>query len=116
MINPKTAMFGAILYFFIHQRLYSVKTVTSLSVFVGVSELFRLCLGADRRFWIEAGTLFNSVFWQFPFLGNYWFCMKIMKSRFFMLPTGKKTRVPLCRLFCIRDGYYSHYYLFRLHW
>jgi protoheme IX farnesyltransferase len=33
MINPKTAMF-AISIFYI-QRLYSVKTVTSLSVFVG---------------------------------------------------------------------------------
>jgi heme O synthase-like polyprenyltransferase len=33
MINPKTAMFGAISIF--HQRLYSVKTVTSLSVFCG---------------------------------------------------------------------------------
>jgi protoheme IX farnesyltransferase len=44
MINPKTAMFGAISIFLYTSVYTPLKTVTSLSVFVGAfPELFRLC-------------------------------------------------------------------------
>jgi protoheme IX farnesyltransferase len=73
MINPKTAMFD--FYISIHQRLYSVKTVTSLSVFVGAFPgLFRLCywVAATGDFGIEAGTLFLIQFFgNSLILGNW---------------------------------------------
>jgi hypothetical protein len=83
MINPKTAMFGAIS--IIHQRLYSVKTVTSLSVlcaFPSYSVYVRL-VAATGDFGIE-GTLFLIFFWQFPIFGQLvGSCMKIMKRQVF---------------------------------
>jgi protoheme IX farnesyltransferase len=49
-------------------------------------------VAATGNFGIEAGTLFLiQFFWQFPhFWAIGWFCMKIMKRFFFMLPTGKR--------------------------
>ncbi|WP_394760218.1 heme o synthase [Flavobacterium sp.] len=97
MINPKTAMFGAIS-IFLYTCVYTpLKTVTSLSVFVGAFPgAIPFMLGwvaATNDFGIEAGTLFLiQFFWQFPhFWAIGWFLFEdYKKGGFFMLPTGKK--------------------------
>jgi protoheme IX farnesyltransferase len=96
-INPKTAMFGAIS-IFLYTSIYTpLKTVTSLSVFVGAFPgAIPFMLGwvaATGNFGIEAGTLFLiQFFWQFPhFWAIGWFLFDdYEKAGFFMLPTGKK--------------------------
>ena len=96
-INPKTAMFGAIS-IFLYTSIYTpLKTVTSLSVFVGAFPgAIPFMLGwvaATGNFGIEAGTLFLiKFFWQFPhFWAIGWFLFEdYEKAGFFMLPTGKK--------------------------
>jgi len=96
-INPKTAMFGAIS-IFLYTSIYTpLKTVTSLSVFVGaIPGAIPFMLGwvaATGNFGIEAGTLFLiQFFWQFPhFWAIGWFLYEdYEKAGFFMLPTGKK--------------------------
>ena len=96
-INPKTAMFGAIS-IFLYTSIYTpLKTVTSLSVFVGAFPgAIPFMLGwvaATGNFGIEAGTLFLiQFFWQFPhFWAIGWFLFEdYEKAGFFMLPTGKK--------------------------
>ncbi len=98
-INPKTAMFGAIS-IFLYTSIYTpLKTVTSLSVFVGAFPgAIPFMLGwvaATGDFGIEAGTLFLiQFFWQFPhFWAIGWFLFEdYEKARFFMLPTGKKDK------------------------
>lgn len=98
-INPKTAMFGAIS-IFLYTSIYTpLKTVTSLSVFVGAFPgAIPFMLGwvaATGNFGIEAGTLFLiQFFWQFPhFWSIGWFLYEdYEKAGFFMLPTGKKDR------------------------
>lgn len=98
-INPKTAMFGAIS-IFIYTSIYTpLKTVTSLSVFVGAFPgAIPFMLGwvaATGEFGIEAGTLFLiQFFWQFPhFWAIGWFLYEdYEKAGFFMLPTGKKDK------------------------
>lgn len=98
-INPKTAMFGAIS-IFIYTSVYTpLKTVTSLSVFVGaIPGAIPFMLGwvaATGEFGIEAGTLFLiQFFWQFPhFWAIGWFLYEdYEKAGFFMLPTGKKDK------------------------
>ena len=73
-INPKTAMFGAIS-IFLYTSIYTpLKTMTSLSVFVGAFPgAIPFMLGwvaATGNFGIEAGTLFLiQFFWQFP---HFW--------------------------------------------
>ncbi|MFY8213766.1 MAG: heme o synthase [Flavobacterium sp.] len=97
MINPKTAMFGAIS-IFLYTSLYTpLKTVTPLSVFVGAFPgAIPFMLGwvaATGHFGIEAGTLFLiQFFWQFPhFWAIGWFLFEdYEKSGFYMLPSGKK--------------------------
>lgn len=99
MINPKTAMFGAIS-IFLYTSIYTpLKTVTSLSVFVGAFPgAIPFMLGwvaATGDFGIEAGTLFLiQFFWQFPhFWAIGWFLYEdYEKAGFFMLPTGKKDK------------------------
>lgn len=99
MINPKTAMFGAIS-IFMYTSLYTpLKTVTPLSVFVGAFPgAIPFMLGwvaATGDFGIEAGTLFLiQFFWQFPhFWSIGWFLYEdYEKAGFFMLPTGKKDK------------------------
>ena len=97
MINPKTAMFGAIS-IFLYTSLYTpLKTVTPLSVFVGAFPgAIPFMLGwvaATGEFGIEAGTLFLiQFFWQFP---HFWAIGWMLyddyeKAKIFMLPTGKK--------------------------
>ena len=96
-INPKTAMFGAIS-IFLYTSIYTpLKTVTSLSVFVGaIPGAIPFMLGwvaATGNFGIEAGTLFLiQFFWQFPhFWAIGWFLYEdYEKAGFFLLPTGKK--------------------------
>lgn len=99
LINPKTAMFGAIS-IFIYVSLYTpLKTVTPLSVFVGaLPGAIPFMLGwvaATGDFGIEAGTLFIiQFFWQFPhFWAIGWFLYEdYKKGGFFMLPTGKQDK------------------------
>ncbi|OAB28111.1 protoheme IX farnesyltransferase [Flavobacterium fryxellicola] len=98
-INPKTAMFGAIS-IFLYTSIYTpLKTMTSLSVFVGAFPgAIPFMLGwvaATGEFGIEAGTLFLiQFFWQFPhFWAIGWFLYEdYEKAGFFMLPTGKKDK------------------------
>lgn len=98
-INPKTAMFGAIS-IFLYTSIYTpLKTMTSLSVFVGAFPgAIPFMLGwvaATGKFGIEAGTLFLiQFFWQFPhFWAIGWFLYDdYEKAGFFMLPTGKKDK------------------------
>ena len=98
-INPKSAMFGAIS-IFLYTSIYTpLKTVTSLSVFVGAFPgAIPFMLGwvaATGNFGIEAGTLFLiQFFWQFPhFWAIGWFLYEdYEKAGFFMLPTGKKDK------------------------
>ncbi len=97
MINPKTAMFGAIS-IFLYTCVYTpLKTMTPLSVFVGAFPgAIPFMLGwvaATGDFGIEAGTLFLiQFFWQFPhFWAIGWFLYEdYEKAGFFMLPTGKR--------------------------
>lgn len=97
IINPKTAMFGAIS-IFMYVSLYTpLKTLTPLSVFVGAFPgAIPFMLGwvaATGNFGIEAGTLFIiQFFWQFPhFWAIGWFLFEdYEKAGFFMLPTGKR--------------------------
>ena len=99
LINPKTAMFGAIS-IFLYTCVYTpLKTVTSLSVFVGAFPgAIPFMLGwvaATNDFGIEAGTLFLiQFFWQFPhFWAIGWFLFEdYKKGGFYMLPTGKKNK------------------------
>lgn len=97
LINPKTAMFGAIS-IFMYTSLYTpLKTVTPLSVFVGAFPgAIPFMLGwvaATGHFGLEAGILFIiQFFWQFPhFWAIGWFLDDdYQKAGFKMLPTGKK--------------------------
>ena len=97
LINPKTAMFGAISIFLYTSAYTPLKTVTPLSVFVGAipgAIPFMLgWVGATGNFGIEAGTLFMiQFFWQFPhFWAIGWFLYEdYEKAGFFMLPTGQR--------------------------
>lgn len=99
LINPKTAMFGAISIFLYTSVYTPLKTVTSLSVFVGAFPgAIPFMLGwvaATGNFGIEAGTLFLiQFFWQFPhFWAIGWFLYEdYEKAGIFMLPTGKKDK------------------------
>ncbi|WP_343911618.1 heme o synthase [Aquimarina litoralis] len=99
VINPQTAMFGAIS-IFIYVSLYTpLKTKTPLSVFVGaIPGAIPFMLGwvaATDNFGIEPGTLFMiQFFWQFPhFWAIGWFLFDdYKKGGFFMLPTGKRDK------------------------
>lgn len=97
IINPTTALFGAIS-IFIYVSIYTpLKTKTSLSVFVGAFPgAIPFMLGwvaATGNFSIEAGTLFMiQFFWQFPHFWalGWWLFDDYKKGGFFMLPTGKR--------------------------
>ncbi len=99
IINPKTAMFGAIS-IFLYVSIYTpLKTRTPLSVFVGAfpgAIPFMLGWVAARgSFGIEPGTLFMiQFFWQFPHFWaiGWWLFDDYKKGGFFMLPTGKRDR------------------------
>jgi len=97
LINPKTAMFGAIS-IFLYTCLYTpLKTITPLSVFVGAFPgAIPFMLGwvaSTGNFGIEAGTLFLiQFFWQFPhFWAIGWLLFEdYKKAGLYLLPTGKK--------------------------
>ena len=99
IINPKTAMFGAIS-IFLYTCVYTpLKTKTPLAVFVGaIPGAIPFMLGwvaATNDFGIEPGTLFAiQFFWQFPhFWSIGWFLYEdYKKGGFFMLPTGKQDK------------------------
>lgn len=96
IINPQTAMFGAISIFLYTSAYTPLKTRTPLSVFVGaIPGAIPFMLGwvaATDDFGIEPGTLFMlQFFWQFPhFWAIGWFLHEdYKKAGFNMLPTGK---------------------------
>ena len=99
MINPQTAMFGAIS-IFLYTCVYTpLKTKTPLAVFVGaIPGAIPFMLGwvaATDDFGIEPGTLFAiQFFWQFPhFWAIGWFLFEdYKKGGFFMLPTGRRDK------------------------
>ena len=97
ILNPETAMFGAISIFLYVSVYTPLKTKTPLAVFVGAFPgAIPFMLGwvaATGDFGIEAGTLFMiQFFWQFPhFWALGWMLHKdYKKGGFKMLPTGKK--------------------------
>lgn len=110
VINPQTAMFGAIS-IFMYVSLYTpLKTKTPLSVFVGAFPgAIPFMLGwvaATNDFGIEPGTLFMiQFFWQFPhFWAIGWFLFDDYKrAGFFMLPNGKRDKGTAIQivLYCI---------------
>ncbi|WP_299164298.1 heme o synthase [uncultured Eudoraea sp.] len=99
ILNPKTAMFGAISIFLYTSVYTPLKTKTPLSVFVGaIPGAIPFMLGwvaATNNFGIEPGTLFMiQFFWQFP---HFWALAWMLdedyqKGGFKMLPTGKKDK------------------------
>ena len=99
LINPRTAMFGAIS-IFLYVCVYTpLKTKTPLSVFVGAFPgAIPFMLGwvaATGKFGIEPGTLFMiQFFWQFPHFWalGWWLYDDYAKGGFFMLPTGKRDK------------------------
>lgn len=99
ILNPKTAMFGAISIFLYTSVYTPLKTKTPLSVFVGaIPGAIPFMLGwvaATDDFGIEPGTLFMiQFFWQFPhFWALGWMLHEDYKrGGFKMLPTGKKDK------------------------
>jgi protoheme IX farnesyltransferase len=99
IINPKTAMFGAISIFLYTSAYTPLKTKTPLSVFVGaIPGAIPFMLGwvaATDDFGIEPGILFMlQFFWQFPhFWAIGWFLHDdYQKAGFNMLPTGKQDK------------------------
>ncbi len=99
VINPKTAMYGAISIFLYTSAYTPLKTKTPLAVFVGaIPGAIPFMLGwvaARNDFGIEPGTLFAiQFFWQFPhFWAIGWFLFDdYKKGGFFMLPTGKRDK------------------------
>lgn len=99
VINPKTAMFGAIS-IFLYTSIYTpLKPKTPLVVFVGaLPGAIPFMLGwvaATGSFGIEAGMLFLiQFFWQFPhFWAIGWLQFdEYKKAGFNMLPTGEKNK------------------------
>jgi protoheme IX farnesyltransferase len=99
IINPVTAMFGAISIFLYVSVYTPLKTKTPLSVFVGAFPgAIPFMLGwvaATNDFSIESGTLFMiQFFWQFPHFWalGWWLYNDYKRGGFFMLPTGKRDR------------------------
>ncbi len=99
IINPQTAMFGAISIFLYTSAYTPLKTKTPLSVFVGaIPGAIPFMLGwvaATNDFGIEPGTLFMlQFFWQFPhFWAIGWFLHEdYKKAGFNMMPTGKRDK------------------------
>jgi len=98
IINPITAVFGAIS-IILYVALYTpLKTKTPLSVFVGAFPgAIPFMLGwvaATNDFSIEPGTLFMiQFFWQFPHFWalGWWLYDDYERGGFFMLPTGNFT-------------------------
>lgn len=110
IINPMTALFGAISIFMYVSMYTPLKTKTPLAVFVGAFPgAIPFMLGwvaATNDFGIEPGTLFMiQFFWQFPhFWAIGWFLFDdYKKGGFFMLPNGKRDKGTAIQivLYCI---------------
>ncbi len=99
IINPRTAMYGAISIFLYTSVYTPLKTKTPLAVFVGaIPGAIPFMLGwvaARNDFGIEPGILFAlQFFWQFPhFWAIGWFLFEdYEKGGFYMLPTRKRDK------------------------
>ncbi len=99
VINPKTALFGAISIFLYTCAYTPLKSVTPLAVFVGaIPGAIPFMLGwvaATNQFGIEAGFLFMiQFFWQFPhFWAIGWLQYEeYKKAGFNMLPMKTKDK------------------------
>ena len=99
IINPKTALFGAISIFLYTSAYTPLKSVTPLAVFVGaIPGAIPFMLGwvaATNNFGIEAGFLFMiQFFWQFPhFWAIGWLQYEeYKKAGFNMLPMNTKDK------------------------
>ncbi|WP_334112650.1 heme o synthase [Paucihalobacter sp.] len=99
IINPRTAMYGAISIFLYTSVYTPLKTKTPFAVFVGaIPGAIPFMLGwvaARNEFGIEPGTLFAlQFFWQFPhFWAIGWFLFDdYQKGGFDMLPTKKRDK------------------------
>jgi protoheme IX farnesyltransferase len=105
MLNPKTALFGAISIFLYTSVYTPLKTITPISVFVGaIPGAIPFMLGwvaATNEFGIEPGTLFMiQFFWQFP---HFWALGWMLdddykRGGFKMLPTGKKDKATILQI------------------
>lgn len=99
IINPRTAMYGAISIFLYTSVYTPLKTKTPFAVFVGaIPGAIPFMLGwvaARDQFGIEPGTLFAlQFFWQFP---HFWAIGWLLyddykKAGFLMLPTKKQDK------------------------
>ena len=99
IINPRTAMYGAISIFLYTSVYTPLKTKTPFAVFVGaIPGAIPFMLGwvaARDQFGIEPGTLFAlQFFWQFP---HFWAIGWLLyddykKGGFLMLPTKKQDK------------------------
>jgi protoheme IX farnesyltransferase len=99
IINPRTAMYGAISIFLYTSVYTPLKTKTPFAVFVGaIPGAIPFMLGwvaARDQFGIEPGTLFAlQFFWQFPhFWAIGWLLYDDYKrGGFLMLPTKKQDK------------------------
>ncbi len=99
IINPKTAMFGAISIFLYTSAYTPLKPISPISVFVGaIPGAIPFMLGwvaATNQFGIEAGILFLIQFlWQFPhFWAIGWLQFdEYKKAGFNMMPTNEKNK------------------------
>ena len=99
VINPKTAMFGAISIFLYTCAYTPLKAITPLTVFVGaIPGAIPFMLGwvaGTGKFGIEAGMLFMiQFFWQFPhFWAIGWLQFEeYKKAGYNMLPMNKKDK------------------------
>ena len=105
VVNPKTAMFGAISIFMYVCMYTPLKTRTPLAVFVGAFPgAIPFMLGwvaATNDFGIEPGTLFMiQFFWQFP---HFWAIGWMLdddykRAGFKMLPTDKKDTATIIQI------------------
>ncbi|TRZ47171.1 heme o synthase [Robertkochia marina] len=105
VVNPKTAMFGAISIFMYVCMYTPLKTRTPLAVFLGAFPgAIPFMLGwvaATNDFGIEPGTLFMiQFFWQFP---HFWAIGWMLdddykRAGFKMLPTDKKDTATIIQI------------------
>ncbi len=100
IINPTTALFGAISIALYVLAYTPLKTKTPLSVFVGAFPgaipFMMGWIAATNNFGIEAGVLFMiQFFWQFPHFWalGWWLYDDYKKGGFYMLPTGKRDKI-----------------------
>lgn len=96
IINPRTAMYGAISIFLYTSVYTPLKTKTPFAVFVGaIPGAIPFMLGwvaARNEFGIEPGTLFALQFLAIPSFLGYWLVLFDDYKRWFSYVTNQKTR------------------------